>query len=289
MTKTLMLTTVALILAQALAKAQPVAPPGATTRKQEAEFLVPPQGGAFDVPVHAGAVCILSFAEKLGTKALASSPDFEIKSWGEDGVAVRATGTGAKTTTLALATANGAVKVNVTLTVVGADQAGLTMVRFKGATAEEAFAAQLEAALKRRMAPLEAELARVKQDLDAKVRDRADGLVAERLLKRNEAIALSSHERNDDHVIVHVARALLLGEDGYLVFEIENRSGAAYRVARVGVEAGARTSPAPRAWPPRPSTAIRRSSASSPRARGHAGSSSCVRPTACSANRWRSS
>lgn len=212
----------------------------ADPKKSEAEFLVPPQGGAFDVPVHAGEVCILSFAEKLGTKALVSSPDFEIKAWGDDGVAVRATGTGAKTTTLALATANGAVKVNVTLAVVGAERPGLTMVRFKAASAEDAFAAQVEAAVQQRLAPLQAELARARRDLDAQIRDRADGLLAERLLRRNETITLASHERNDDHVIVHVTRAFLLGDDGYLVFEIENRSRAAYRLAGVRVQAAGR-------------------------------------------------
>ena len=44
-----------------------------------------------------------------------------------------------------------------------------------------------------------------------------------------------AHERNDDHVIAHVKRGQLVGEDGYLIFEIENRSGAAYRLATVRV------------------------------------------------------
>jgi hypothetical protein len=29
--------------------------------KGESEYLVPPGGGAFDIPIHAGEVCILSF------------------------------------------------------------------------------------------------------------------------------------------------------------------------------------------------------------------------------------
>src|SRR6185295_10311605 len=72
--------------------------PASSTRKSEAEYLVPPQGGAFEVALHVGEVCILSFPDKLNSKALASSPDFEIKSWGDDGVAVRPIGTAAKTT-----------------------------------------------------------------------------------------------------------------------------------------------------------------------------------------------
>src|SRR5262245_50737506 len=57
--------------------------------KSETENLVPPGGAAFDVPVHAGEVCILSFpGERLVGSALASSGDFEVKAWGNDGVAV---------------------------------------------------------------------------------------------------------------------------------------------------------------------------------------------------------
>lgn len=41
---------------------------------------MPPQGGAFEVPVHAGKVCILSFGEKLSSKALTGSGDYEVKS-----------------------------------------------------------------------------------------------------------------------------------------------------------------------------------------------------------------
>lgn len=224
----------AILVLLALAPTLAFAAPGPT----EAEYLVPPQGGAYDIPVHAGAVCILSFPDKMAHKALASSPDYEIKAWGDDGVAVRANHDRARPSTLALATASGQIKVNVTLHVVPARERGLTLVRFKAATAEEAFEAQVAAEVARQVAPLEAELVKVRRDLDAKVRDRADGLIAERLLRRNEIVRIASHERNDDHVIVHVVRGQLLGEDGYVFFEIENRSGSAYRVATVRVIAG---------------------------------------------------
>lgn len=209
-------------------------------QKSEAELLVPPQGGAFEVPVHAGEVCILSFPEKLALTALASSPDFEVKSWGDDGVAVRAKNDKVTVATLALATASKQIKVNVTLRVVPKTANALTLVRFKPASAEEAFDAQVQAAVAARIAPLEAELARAKKDLDEQVRALADGLVAERLLTRNETVTLESHERNDDHVIVHVRRGQLLGDDGYLLFEIENRSSSAYRLASVRVFEGKR-------------------------------------------------
>ncbi|MBX3156796.1 MAG: DUF2381 family protein [Deltaproteobacteria bacterium] len=228
---------VAFLNAVAIAYAQPArtSPGEAAATRSEAEHLVPPQGGAFEVPVHAGKVCILSFAEKLSKQALASSPDYEIKSWGDDGVAVRAITASAATTTLALATASGMVKVNVTLSVVPGQKPAMTLVRFKLASAEEAFEAQVKAEVAKRIGPLEAELAKARHNMDAQIRARADGLLAERLLRRNEPVRLASHERNDDHVIAHVKRGLLVGEDGYLIFEIENRSGAAYRLTTARV------------------------------------------------------
>lgn len=208
--------------------------------RPETEFLVPPQGGAFEVPVHAGEVCILSFTEKVSSKALVSSPDFDVKAWGDEGVAVRATGAAAKTTTLAVATSSGTTKVNVTLAVVPPDKPAFTLVRFKPVSVEEAFEAQVKAAVARRVGPIEAELTKTRQSLDTALRDRADALLADRLLKRNETIALAAHGRNDDHVIAHIVRAVLVGDDGYLVFELENRSGSAYRVAGVRVLSGDR-------------------------------------------------
>jgi hypothetical protein len=217
----------ALCASSAVAVGQPAA-------KGELEFLVAPGGGALTVPVHAGEVCILSFPEKLGSSALSSSPDFDIKAWGSDGVAVRSTGR-ATTATLALSTSSGVIKVNLTFRVVSEKENALTMVRFKPASFEEALEAQISAEVKKRVAPLEAQLAALKRSVDEQIRDRADGLIAERLLTRNEVIVLQAHERNDDNVIAHVERALLLGADGYLFFEIENRSRAPYRLARVAV------------------------------------------------------
>jgi Protein of unknown function (DUF2381) len=226
------------------APAQPApasATPSAPTSKAkgETEFLVAPGGGAFEIPIHAGAVCILSFPEKMAGSALTSSDDFEIKSWGADGVAVRANSK-ARTATLALATVSGSIKVNVTFTVVAEKDDALTLVRFKAVSSEEAFQARLTAELARRTAPLQAELAAIKQRIEDQLRDRADGLIADRLLKRNQFTTLNAHERNSDHVIVHVQRALLLGEDGYLFFEIQNRSGAPFRFARATVTAEGR-------------------------------------------------
>jgi hypothetical protein len=220
------------------ANAQPA--PAVGGSRSETEFLVPPQGGAFDVPVHAGSVCILSFPEKLSSKALASSPEFEIKTWGDDGIAVRATGEAAKTSTVAIATGSGSVKVNITLTVVPATKPAYTLVRFKAVSAEEAFEAQVKAGIAARVGRLEAELGQLRRDLENQIRQRADRLIAERLLKRSETVAFSVHERSGNHVVVHVRRGVLFGEDGYVVFDIENRSSSAFRLTGVRVQAGDR-------------------------------------------------
>lgn len=230
--KLVLLTGLALFVLTGVTAAEPA--------KSEMEHLVPPQGGAADVPVHAGTVCILSFPERLASQALTSSPDFEIKAWGEDGIAVRATQAKVPAATLAIATVSGQIKVNVTLRVVTEAEPGLTMVRFKAASAEEAFEAQVKAGIERRVAPIEQRLARERKDLDALIRQRAEEEIADRMLRRNEIIGLKAHARNGDHVIVHVQRGLLFGADGFLVFEIENRSGSAYRLASARVLADGR-------------------------------------------------
>jgi hypothetical protein len=207
--------------------------------KGEQENLVPPGGAGFDIPVHAGEVCILSFpGQQITDPAIASSNDFEVRNWGSDGVAVRANG---KTPAATIALAAGKVKVNLRLRLVPTTEAALTLVRFKAASAEEAFAAAVEAELAKRMATRETALAKKEAGLDELIRDRADGLIAEKLLRRNEVLTLSSHERNNDNVIAHVQRALLLGDDAYLIFQIENRSSNVFRLARAVVSAGNRT------------------------------------------------
>jgi hypothetical protein len=204
--------------------------------KDDAENLVPPGGAAFDIPVHAHQVCVLSFPANVKSSALASTSDFTIKNWGNDGVAVLASGDKASTT-LAVATETGDIKVNVTLHVVGPDAKAMTLVRFKAATAEEAFQARVEEEVSRRVEPFRAELERTQHDIDVRVRERADSMVAERLLKRHDLLAVQSHERNDDNVIVHVQQVMLIGDDGYLFFEVENHGKAAFRLARATVSA----------------------------------------------------
>jgi hypothetical protein len=213
-------------------------PPGGTaattTARGESTVLIPPQGGTADIPAHMNTNVMLTFPSAIAPKVIGSSRDWEVKEF-TDGLLVRANSEKAAPATLAVATRDGQVKVNITLRVVPATEQGMTLVRFVGASAEDAFRATVEAEVERRVAPVRAELAASKKALDIKVRDRADRMVAAKLLRRLEQLSLKGHARNDDNVIVHLTRAVFLGQDAYLLFEIQNRSGGAYRLARVAV------------------------------------------------------
>jgi hypothetical protein len=223
------------------AQAQPatVQPGNGSGTPGSVVFLVPPHGAAFSVGVHAGDVCILAFPEPLDSRGIASSPDFEIQSWGKAGVAIRATAPKAKTT-LAVATITRSVQVNVTLTVVDRESQAYTYVTFQPASAEEAFEAQVKAGIAERIAPLEARLGKKLQHLDQQIDDRAEAMLAARILKREASVDLNAHQRNRDNVIVHVMRAILIGNNGYLLFDIENRSSTVFQVASVRVNAAER-------------------------------------------------
>lgn len=233
----------ALALLAALATLTAPAPASAQSApasKGDAEILVPPQGSAMELPLHVGTVCILSFPEQLAPHVVVSSADFEIRPWGEDGIAIRTTSGQAAPATVALATSTGQIKINVTLRVVPATEPALTLVRFKAASEVEAFDAHVKAGIARGIAPIQQHLEQTQKALDALIRRSAERLIAEQILFRSEVVKLNSHARNRDHVIIHVWRALLLGDDGYLAFEIQNRSSSPYRLASVRVLAKGR-------------------------------------------------
>jgi hypothetical protein len=227
----------ALMLAPARrSSAQPVGSAAAQTANGEATVLVPPQGGTARIAVTPNTNVLLTFPQALVRRAVVSTADWEIKDFADaDGVFVRATSAQAKDTTLALATKTGDISVNVTLTVAKSPADALTLVRFKASTAEEAFRAAVQLEVDRQTASMRAEIADIKRALATKIRDRADNMIARRLLTRDEHIRLDAHDRNDDHVIVHVEKVRFLGEDAWLTFEIENRSRSPYRLAKVHV------------------------------------------------------
>ena len=202
--------------------------------KGEAEFLIAPGGGAIDVPVHVSQICILSFPEKLVPKGIISSPDFEVQTWGPESVAVRA-GPGATTATVALVTTSGAVKINATIRVVPESEPAFTLVRLKPASEEEVFQARVEADVAKRLAPLHARLGELRRGQEARVQGLADQAATSGALQRSGVVELDARERNDTHVILHVTKAVVLGETAYVLFDLENRSKAPFRIAALRV------------------------------------------------------
>lgn len=204
------------------------------TAKGEATVLVPPQGGTADVPVRFSSNVLLTFPSALAPRVVQSSPDWVVRDFA-DSVVARAVTTAAQPTTIALATADGAVKVNITLRLVPESAEALALVRFQSATAEEAFRAAVDAEVARRTAANRAELARARRAIDAQIRVRADRLIATRLLVRLDVRRLKVHARNADNIVVHGERVVRLGDAAYLLFEVENRSSTSYRLASVAL------------------------------------------------------
>ena len=204
--------------------------------KKEAEFLVAPGGGAFEVPIHLDTVLILTMPGPISKSALGSSSAFEARFWSDDGVAVRALDERVTSSTLALATVDGVTKVNVTFRVVPLHEEAQTLVRVKAATQEEVIEARVAAELEKRLAPKLAAITAREAKLEELIRARAEVVMAERILRRNGTVALGAHARNRSAAIAHVRRAFIVGENAYLLFQIENRSGASYRLASIRVQ-----------------------------------------------------
>lgn len=227
--------------------AQPALPPTVADRSAT-EILIPPQGGAAEVRIHAGTACILAFPDKLSSEVVIPGKGTGyamLPTWEQTALAVRVIKPDAGPTTMALSSAS--IKVNVTIRVVPLTEPALTMVRFKGTSEIEAFEAGVAAEVARRLGPArqrlekeQQELEQARRELDARVRERSDRQIADQFAQRSEIVRLNSHARNRDAVILSVYRAMTLGDDGYLLFEIHNRSDSPYRLATVRVNANGR-------------------------------------------------
>lgn len=239
MSRTVVLAVLAL---SGAATAQPTTATGsdaAATAKNEATVLIPPQGGTADVPVRFSTNVVLSFPSALAPQVFQSSGSWEVRAWaGASDVVVRPRTSDAQPTTIALATQDGTVKVNISLSVVPESAEGLTLVRFVAASAEAAFKSAVDAEVAKVRIAAAAELAALRRQheadrraMDATVRARADALVGKRILTRFESRGIKAHERNDDNVIVHGQRLVMIGADAYVIIEIENRSSSPYRLA----------------------------------------------------------
>ena len=219
----LSLLSIAMFLALAVVAARPAA------AQKSCEFLVPPSGGAFDIPIHPAYLTSLQFPAKLGSANTSDLRDCEIRRDGDTGLLVRPKA--AATEPANINVQSGTVRVSVGLRTVADAKDACALVTFKATTEEEAFQHRVDEAVAKRTAALAAELAQVKRDQAARVRAELDATLADRAMARLELHKLSAVDRNDAGVVVWVMRAVFLGSDLLINVEIENRSGAPYRVA----------------------------------------------------------
>ncbi len=194
------------------------------------------EGGSYDVTVHPDFVTVFYLPDKI-TKALASdTTGYEVKPIGDRSLAIRPLKADAKPANLALATDS--IKVSVVLRVAKSRDEALTQVTFKRAEVEAELRRRVEEGVKKRTAELEAKIAEMQKTMDAELPKVADGLIAARLLQRRELRRLNAIERNNDNVVVEATDVFFLGEDAYVVFQIENRNKAPYRIATAQVMDG---------------------------------------------------
>jgi hypothetical protein len=208
----------------------------AADESAQSRVILVDEGGSYEILVHPDFVTVVYLPDKI-VKALASDPqNYEVKSIGSTSLAIRPLKTTAKAASLSIATES--IKVSVVLKIAESADQALTQVTFKRADVEAEVQKRIDAAVAERTKELEAQVAEMKKGLDADLPKLAEGVIAERVLARREVRKLKAIERNDDNVIVRVTQALYLGEDAYLVFEIQNRDRSPYRLASVQVMVG---------------------------------------------------
>ncbi len=207
--------------------------PAAAQDSGQSRVILVDEGGSYDITVHPDFVTVVYLPDKI-VKALASdTTGYEVKPIGDKSLAIRPLKADAKPANLALATET--IKVSVVLRIAKSRDDALTQVTFKRADVEAEVQRRIEDGVKKRTAELEAKIAEMQKTMDAELPKVADGLIAARLLQRREVRKLNAIERNDDNVVVEATEVFFLGEDAYVVFKIENRNKAPYRLATVQV------------------------------------------------------
>lgn len=194
------------------------------------------EGGSYDVSVHPDFVTVFYLPDKILRAIASDTTGYEVKPIGDKSLAIRPLKADAKPASLALATET--IKVSVILRIAKSRDEALTQVTFKRGDIEAEVQRRIEDGVKKRTAELEAKIAQMQKTMDAELPKVADGLIAARLLQRREVRKLNAIERNDDNVVAEATEVFFLGEDAYLVFRIENRNKAPYRLATVEVKDG---------------------------------------------------
>jgi len=217
------------VLVVALFGGLAIASTRSASAQKSCEFLVPPSGGAYEIAIHPAYLTSLQFPGKLGSANTSDLRDYEIRRDGDSGLLVRPKA--AKTEPANINVQSGTIRVSVGLRTVSDAKEACALVTFRATTEDEALQRRVEEAVAKRTAELEAQLATARRDQAALVRDQVDDTLADRAVARLEMHTLSAVDRNDDGVVVWAMRAVFFGDDLLVNVEIENRSGAPYRVS----------------------------------------------------------
>jgi hypothetical protein len=211
-----------------------------TAHAQKAcEYLVPPHGGAYEVPVHPAYVTSLRFAGKIASAntSAAMDKDYEIRADGPDGLLVRPKARSPGDANINIQV--GPSRISALLRTLRDPKEACALVTFKATTIEEAIERQVADAVAKRTAALEAELAALRDEQSARVATELASAIAERAMTRLELQRLKAVARSDAGLVVWALRAVVLGPDLLINVELENRSGAPVRVADLDVRDGA--------------------------------------------------
>jgi hypothetical protein len=210
----------------ATAAAQPV---------DQSRTILVAEGGSYDVAVHPDFVTIVYLPDTIQKAIASDTRAYEVKPIGATSLAIRPLTADARPASLALVSES--LKVSVVLRIAATRDEALTQVTFKRADVEAEVRRRIDAGVKERTAELETRIARMQATMDAALPALADGLIAARLLQRRERRALDAIERNDDNVVAEATEVFYLGDDAYIMFAVENRGRAPFRLAIVEVRA----------------------------------------------------
>jgi hypothetical protein len=124
---------------------------------------------------------------------------------------------------------------------VGSADAAMSQVVFRRAEDQAAFEQRVSTEVDKRTAALKAEVEKKETELGLQINDRAEKEITNRMLKRYGDQELGAIARSSDNVIVRFERAIVIGDQAYLGFQIQNRSTSPYRLKTVSVHQGAAT------------------------------------------------
>jgi hypothetical protein len=199
------------------------------------EIIVEGASGGYEVTVSTTFVTVLYFhGEKLG-KALASDQKhFTVTYVGDDAVAVRPVADTPLGTQANLAIETSNLKVNVLLTV-GESKQAVGQVVFIRREEKDRFDSAVAAEVDKRVAPIKADYERREKALEESVNAKAESEIAERMMRRFEVRNLNGIERTDDNVVFRVTRAVIVGDDVYVYFNVQNRNDKPFPLRAVAV------------------------------------------------------